>query len=116
MSRAGRTLLVYGIYLVVAGLGFVLIPNVLLRLFGFPATVEPWIRTTGLLAAIVGYFDIQAARHELTPFFGWSVHARGALFVVFVGLVMLRLARPMLLLCGTIDLLSAAWTYLALRR
>jgi hypothetical protein len=115
MSKAAKTLLVHGIYLAVAGVGFVAAPNLLLALFGFATTVEPWIRTTGMLAAVIGFFFIQAARHELAAFFRWTVYSRVAVFVLFVGFVLLGYARPMLLLFGVIDLLGAIWTYSAIR-
>jgi hypothetical protein len=99
-----------------AGMGFLLTPNLLLGLFGFAATDEPWIRTTGLLAAILGYYNVQAARRDLVPFFAWTIYPRIALFAVFLAMVLLGLVQPMLLLFGAIDLSSAAWTYVALRR
>ena len=38
MSKASRSIFVFGIYLIVIGLGFLLMPNVVLRVFGFPET------------------------------------------------------------------------------
>ena len=40
MSKAARSLFVFGIYLIVIGLGFLVMPNVPLGLFGFPPTSE----------------------------------------------------------------------------
>jgi hypothetical protein len=115
MSKAAKTLLVQGIYYIAAGLGFLVTPNLLLALFGFDTTDEPWIRTTGMLAAMIGFYLIQAGRHELAVLFPWTVYARAAVFVVFIGLVCLGYAQPMLLLFGLFDLLGATWTYTAIR-
>ena len=115
MSKAAKTLLVFGIYLVVTGLGFLFIPNPLLSLFGFDTTTEPWIRVVGLLVLIIAFYYIQAARQEVRPVFHWSLYCRPAAFVVFTGLVVFGLAKPMLILFGVIDLLGALWTGLALR-
>jgi len=56
MSNAAKSILVFGIYLVVIGLGFLVVPNTVLALFGFPTTNEPWIRVVGLLVLILGYY------------------------------------------------------------
>jgi hypothetical protein len=115
MSKPAKTIFVFGIYMAVTGLGFLLIPNPLLALFGFATTNEPWIHVVGLLVAILAFYYIQAARQEVEPLFRWSLYCRPAAFVVFATLVVLGLARPMLILFGVIDLLGAIWTGLALR-
>ncbi|HEX9959681.1 MAG TPA: hypothetical protein VGB00_01950 [Pyrinomonadaceae bacterium] len=38
MSRAAKSLFVFGIYLCGSGLGLLLVPNLILRLFGAPTT------------------------------------------------------------------------------
>jgi hypothetical protein len=115
MSKPAKTILVFGAYMAVTGLGFLLIPNILLTLFGFPTTDEPWIRVVGLLVLILAFYYIQAARQEVDPLFRWSLYCRPAAFVVFASFVLLGLAKPMLILFGVIDLLGALWTGLALR-
>jgi hypothetical protein len=108
-------MLVFGIYLAVVGLGFLLVPNAILPLFGFETTSEPWIRVVGLLVLILAFYYIQAGRTELKPLFRWSLYCRPSVFVVFVVLVALGLAKPMLILLGVVDLLGAIWTGVALR-
>ena len=115
MSKAAKSVFVFGIYLAITGLGFLLIPNTLLALFGFSTTSEPWIRVVGFLVLIIAFYYIQAGRQEVRPLFQWSLYCRPAAFVVFAGLVSLGLAKPMLILFGAIDLLGAVWTGLALR-
>ncbi|MFO7743364.1 MAG: hypothetical protein R6X31_13750 [Anaerolineae bacterium] len=115
MSNAAKSLLVFGIYLAVVGLGFLLVPNAILPLFGFETTSQPWIRVVGFLVLILAFYYIQAARTELEPLFRWTLYCRPSAFVVFVIFVVLGLAKPMLILFGVIDLLGAIWTGLALR-
>ena len=115
MSNAAKSILVFGIYLVVIGLGFLVVPNTPLALFGFPTTNEPWIRVVGLLMLILGYYYIQAGRNEVKPLFRWSLYCRSSVVVVFTIFVVLGLAEPMLILFGVVDLLGAVWTGLALR-
>lgn len=115
MSKAAKSVLVFGIYLAVTGLGFLIMPNTPLALFGFPPTNEVWIRIMGLLIMILGYFYIQSARADFKPFFQWTVNERIAAVVVFAIFVALGLAEPTLLIFGAVDLLGAIWTQLALR-
>ena len=115
MSKAAKSVFVFGIYLVVIGVGFLVIPNTPLALLGFPTTSEPWIRVVGLLLLILAYYYIQAARSEMTPFLRWTVPTRLSVIVCFIILVLLGLAQPMLIGFGVIDLLAAIWTHRALR-
>jgi hypothetical protein len=115
MSNAAKSVFVFGIYLIIIGLGFLIVPNTPLAMLGFPTTNEPWIRVVGLLLLILAYYYIQTARSEMRPFFRWTVHARSSVVVCFIVLVVLGLAQPMLIVFGVVDLLAAVWTGLALR-
>jgi hypothetical protein len=115
MSRAAVSIIVYGIYYLVAGLNYVVLPDLALKLFGFPLEGTWILRIAGVLLGLHGYFYVQAARQELAPYFRWTVHGRIAAFVVFAALAALSLAQPMLILFGVIDLVGAIWTWLALR-
>ena len=116
MSKAAKSILAFGIYVALLGLGLLLDPNTSLTMFGFPPTEEPWIRLAGILLLILSYYYIQAARNEVTIFFQWTVHARPCVVVIFSAMVALGLAKPILILSGCIDLLGAIWTGLALRQ
>jgi hypothetical protein len=115
MSKAAKSVLVFGIYLIVIGLGFLLIPNTMLGLFGIPATTEPWIRVVAMLLLILAYYYIQAARKELTDFLRLTVYGRASVIVFFIAFVVLGLAEPVLIGFGVVDLAAAIWTALALR-
>jgi hypothetical protein len=115
MKRASTSILVYGVYLLVLGAVYMIVPNIPLALLGFATTTEPWIRVMAACVVIIGYYYIQAARNELVPFFRWTLHCRIFFPVVVVVLVVLKLAQPMLLLFGLLDLAGALWTGLALR-
>lgn len=115
MSNSARSLLVFGLYLVVLGLVLLVAPNFLLGIFGVASTTEVWIRVVGMLVLLLAYYDIQAARREMTDFFRWSVYARSSVILFFVVFVLLGLAKPQLILFGAIDLLGALWTALSLR-
>ncbi|HUT15560.1 MAG TPA: hypothetical protein VMY98_04870 [Anaerolineae bacterium] len=115
MSKAAKSVHVFGLYLVLPGIGFLLIPNVLLTLSGAPTTDQPWIRVVGLLVLALGYYYVQAARKDLSEFFPFTVHTRAALFLVFAVFVLLRLAPRALIVFGVVDLAGAIWTQRSLR-
>jgi hypothetical protein len=116
MSRAAKSLFVFGIYLCGLGLFLLLGPNLLLRLFSVPPTHEVWIRINGMLVLCLSFYYVQAARNELTNFIRWTVWARIAVIFYFAAFVLLISAPKALLLFGLIDLLAALWTWLALKK
>ncbi len=115
MSKAARSVFVFGIYMMVAGSGFLTMPNIILPLFMFPATDEVWIRIVGFLMMIIGIYYIQTSRHEIKQFFSWTVQVRPMVLACFTILVLLGLANPMLIAFGIVDFLGAVWTWLALK-
>jgi hypothetical protein len=115
MSSSAKSIFVFGIYVAVLGVTLLVAANVLLSLFGIPATNEVWIRVVGMLLVLLAFYYVQAAREELTDFFQWTVYTRASVIVFFIVFVVLGLAQPILILCGAIDLLGAIWTGLALR-
>ena len=114
MSKAARSLYVFAIYLIVIGLGFLLMPNLVLPLFGFPETSEPWIRVMAMLLLLLAYYYINASRKELTDFIRITVYARASVILFFAAFVLLGLAQPMLLMFAVVDLLAAVWTWVSL--
>jgi hypothetical protein len=115
MSSSAKSLLVFGGYLVGMGVGFIFMPNILLGVLGFPATDEIWSRVVGLLALILAFYYIQAARTQLRPFIQWTVYTRIATFFCFAAFVVARLAGPTMILLGLVDLVAALWTEWGLR-
>ncbi len=115
MSKAAKSVFVFGIYLIFIGLGFLLVPNTVLGLFGFPMTTEPWIQVVAMLLLILAYYYIQSARSELRSFFRFTVHGRASVILFFIAFVVLGLAPPILIMFGVVDLVAAIWTALALR-
>ena len=116
MSKSAKTIVVFGVYLVGMGLGFLVMPNFLFSMLSLPLTDEVWSRVVGMLALLLAYYYLNAARSELRPFFGWTVHTRIAAFLFFTGFVIANLAGPMLIVLGGVDLLTALWTARTLRQ
>ena len=115
MSPAARSIFYFGIYMLLVGLALLVAPRLLLGLFADPTNGTLWVRILGLVVCVLGYYYMQAARHELVAFFRASIQARPVVLVVFCLLVLLGLGKPYLILFGLADLLGALWTALALR-
>lgn len=116
MSRAAKSLLIFGIYLCGLGLSLLLAPNLILQLFGVPPTNEVWIRINGMFLLCLSFYYVQTARNELTMFIRWTIWTRIAVIFYFAAFVLLLSAPNALLLFGLIDLLAAIWTWLALKK
>jgi len=114
MDSTTTSIFVFGIYLIFVGAGFLLIPNILLPLFRFPKTDEPWIRVMAILVLIIAYFYLVAAHYAIIPIFWASVYGRFFAFLSFTALVLTKKSSPMLILFGTADALGALWTLLTL--
>lgn len=115
MSRAARSVYVFGFYMAVLGIVLVAAPNLLLTLNGLPTTSEVWIRVVGVLVLCLAVYYLLAARHELTEFFRWTVFVRASVMVFFAAFVVLGFVRPVFVVFGVVDLAAATWTALALR-
>jgi H+/Cl- antiporter ClcA len=116
MTPAAKTVCYFGFYLYCVALTLIFFPNVLLRLLGIPETSEVWIRIVGLLAGIIGYYYHRSGASGNRFFFRLTVQARILVFVVFLALALLRMASPMLIGFGVVDLLGAIWTWQALKQ
>jgi hypothetical protein len=114
MSRAAKSILVFGVYLICLGATLLIAPNLLLKLFGMPTTTEVWIRVLGMLVGLLACYYLLVAREELTSFMRLSVYIRALPILFFVGFVMAEMVKPILILFGAIDLAGAAWTNKAL--
>ena len=114
MDSSTLSILIFGIYLIFVGAGFLFIPNILLPLFKFPKTEEPWIRVVGVLVLIIALFYLVAAYYNLTVIFWTTVFGRSFVLLSFGGLVLTKKAPQILLMFGVIDALGAVWTLLTL--
>lgn len=115
-SRSAVSVFVFGIYLVLIGGVFILIPNTLLSLVNLPTTQEVWIRLAGMLLVILAFYYLMAARTETKAFFEWTIYARMGSVVILLGFVLTGLISPIALLFWLGDLAGALWTWSALRK
>jgi hypothetical protein len=114
MNSSTLSILVFGIYLIFVGAGFLFIPNIILPLFKFPRTEEPWIRVMAVLVLVIALFYLVAACYTLLVIYWTTVFGRFFVFLSFAALVLTKKAKPMLLMFGIIDALGAVWTLITL--
>jgi hypothetical protein len=116
MSRAARSLRIFGIYLVALGGILIGSPNTLLSLVRLAPTSEPWIHVMGVAVMGMGMLFMAAARVEVPGFIRATVWIRVFALVAMAALVLARVAPPVVLLFGLVDAAAAAWTYISLRQ
>ncbi|WDH52277.1 hypothetical protein PUP75_25590 [Pseudomonas chlororaphis] len=115
MSHPGKSVLVFGLYMLVLGAALVLAPNLLLPLFGFVLSDEVWIRVMGQLALYLGVYYVWAGYTERREFMALTVAIRLSVPVFFAAFVAAGLVSPVLLLLALPDLCGALWTWRALK-
>lgn len=116
MSHPARSIYAAALYVIILGSGLVIVPNLVLSVFGLPQTDEVWIRLLGMMTIFIGVFQWHIAHAELRDLFYLTVILRLSV-VGFVGaFVVLGLAAPVFLLITPVDVLGALWTWFALRR
>lgn len=115
MSKSAKSVLYFSYYLFVVGLELLLIPNFFTKTAQLPETNEPYIRVVGVLALIIGFYYHQAAKNDLTPFLKATLWGRAFYFLSAVGLVVFKIAPPVFIAFGVVDLLGAIWTWQALK-
>lgn len=114
MFDAKQSMVVWSIYVYVLGAVLLLIPNVLLSLFGIAETDEVWIRIVGMTVMIFGVLYTGAVRADAIEVYWASVFARA--FAVIVLVVLAFTTGPwQLVLFAALDAVGAAWTWTALR-
>ncbi len=116
MTTPAKTIRIFGWYLLALSAALIIVPNLLLGLFGVAATNEVWIRVAGMLAGIIGYYYLRASATGFSEFFAWTVPVRLSVLAFFCAFVALKLAPPILIFFGAVDAAGAAWTWLAIRR
>ena len=114
MSKTAKSIFIYGIYALFAGVGFLLFPDQILDLFGFEPRTDHWILVVAILTLGLAYYYISSARAEDKHFFEISWKGRIWFFTATTALAALGQAPWTILMVGSVDLVSAIWTALTL--
>ena len=114
MNEPITSLRVWSYYVLGIGAGLLLIPNVIIGVFGIAETSEVWIRVVGLVAIALGIIYFDGARRQDIGVARASVPARVAAVVAFTALW--ATGGPwQLLIFAAADLAGLSWTWNALR-
>ena len=70
----------------------------------------------GLIAGEIGFYCLYAAWKGIRAFYPATVYGRGFAALAFAALVALKIGPVQLLIFGAVDLVTSAWTYLAVKR
>lgn len=116
MTRAARSVYIFGIYLIAVGGILIGAPNVMLSLLRLPATTEPWVHVLGVPMMAIGMLHVTSARSDLVPFFRASVWVRFFPLVALSALTILGIIPPIIAGFGLIDAATGVWTHMSLRR
>ncbi len=114
MTKAARSLFFFGIYALITGTAFLVAPATLLSLMQLPAMPNGWARVVGILALVIGTYDIIAARAGFLPFIKATVWVRFAFAGAAVLLYLFGQMPVSVIALGAVDAAGAIWTSIAL--
>jgi len=113
VSAAAKSVFVFAIYLLLLGAAFMIAPHAAVAPLGIEAD-DIWTRALGIVVATLGYYYLQAARHELTPFFRATILGRFFVLASVATLIVVLHKPPILIVFGVIDAAFGVWTWMTL--
>jgi hypothetical protein len=116
MTPAAKSIYYFGFYLYLVGATLIFIPNLFLSTLGIPETNEVWIRVLGVIVSLIGFYYHQAGAKNISAFIPLTIPTRITVFISFIVFVLLKMASPILIGIGGIDLAGAIWTFMALKK
>ena len=115
MTKSGKSLFYFGIYAVCAGLLLIVFPERILNLLQIPSMPAGWTRVVGLLAIVIGIYDILCGQKNIKPFIIVSIYVRLGFTLSTILLYIFGQMPISIILIGGIDALGAVWTSIALK-
>ncbi|GAB4253063.1 MAG: hypothetical protein Kow0027_18130 [Saprospiraceae bacterium] len=110
MSKSGKSVFAFGVYLAAIGILLLFIPNVLITPFGIEPTREVWIRLSGILLMALSVYYILAATHEIVVIMKATAFIRLTIIFFFSAFAILDLVSPNIIIFSVIDFLGGIWT------
>jgi hypothetical protein len=115
MTKSGKSLFYFGMYAVCAGLLLIIVPDRILALLQLPSIPAGWARVIGLLAIVIGTYDILCGQKNIILFIKASVYIRIGFALCTILLYVFGEMPIAIILIGAIDALGAIWTAIALK-
>jgi hypothetical protein len=116
MTAAAKSVYYFGFYLYLVGATLIFIPDIFLSTLRMPATNDVWIRVLGLIVGLIGFYYHQTGAKNISAFFPLTIPTRIMVFTTFLVFVILKMASPMMIGIGAVDLAGAVWTFMALKK
>ena len=115
LSRATNSIRIYALWLFISGAILIAVPNILLWGLWWEPTHEPWLRCMGVFMIPMGIYFWRAAKAQHLDFFKWTVQARLLAVVLYVFIVAMQWAPPVIFAFAAGEALFAMWTWTDLR-
>ena len=115
-SKIYLSLTVQAIYVLLTGLQLIFVPNMLLGMFGFESTAEIWIKVLGIVVLSLSIIYYAISKQNNTDVVRATVWSRLFVGTGFVLLVLSGQAKSSLILFAGIDIATAVWTWLELKK
>jgi len=115
MTKSGKSVFYFGIYVILMGVLVCLVPAELISILKLPEIPTAWAIFMGLLVIVIGCYDIIGGRNNLKPLIKGSIYLR---LFFFTGVLVLFISGQMpkeIILLGVIDLVGAVWTIFSLK-
>lgn len=103
-------------YMIIAGGGFLFMPNFVLSIFGMQPVDDVWIRVLGLLALVFATYYLTMIQNSVIPYFRASVWGRYLFCGGLAAFVLLGIGEKPLILFAAAEGGLAVWTHLAMKR
>lgn len=116
MKNLKTTIYVQVVYMILMGISFLLLPKVILPVFGFSEPTEIWIRVFGVLIICFSYYYWVLASAEIKIFFRASVLVRYFFCLSLVVLTLSGYAEKPLLLFALLETSLAIWTHVVIKK
>ena len=114
MNASDLSIFIFGIYVALAGIVFIIKPNVILALLKITPIKDPWIRVMGVILVDLAIIMLFMAINGVTLFYWATVYSRSWVVVGFTALVISKKAPVQFLGFGLLDAGGALWTLLTL--
>ncbi|MFX1477315.1 MAG: hypothetical protein ACFFCI_04215 [Promethearchaeota archaeon] len=118
MSRAALSLFVFGMYMILMGSFFLCFPEFIYGMLALPTELVITSRVLGMVIIIIAYYYNRSSLNEegMRNFYKWTVHTRASVIFFLILFVIFKLANPLIVVFGFIDLAGAIWIYRALHK
>ncbi|MGL6269935.1 MAG: hypothetical protein ACRC2O_18525 [Chitinophagaceae bacterium] len=116
MTPAAKSIYYFGFYLYLVGATLIFIPDIFLSTLGMPASNDVWIRVLGVIVGLLGFYYHQTGTKNISAFFPLTIPTRIMVFTAFLVFVILKMASPVMVGIGAVDLAGAIWTFMALKK